>query len=58
MTVHTFGTHTIKHRWAHGLVGFASGAGAGKAIELENGSFSDGEAENNFNVTMIWSLKF
>lgn len=48
--LHTFGTHTIKHRWAHGLVGFASGAGAGKAMELENGSFNDGEAENNLNV--------
>lgn len=40
----TFGTQTIKHRWAHGLVGFANGAGAGKAT-LENGSFDDCEAK-------------
>lgn len=40
ISVHTFGTQTMKQRWAHGLVGLASGAGAGKAT-LENGSFDD-----------------
>lgn len=44
MRLHTFGTQTMKHRWAHGLVGLANGAGAGKAT-LENGSVDDCDAK-------------
>lgn len=52
----TFGTHTIKHLWAHGLVGFANGAGAGKAT-LENGSFDACEAKIQFETQVNFGIQ-
>lgn len=48
----------MKHRWTHGLVGLANGAGAGKAT-LENGSFGDCDATNhNETYSEISQFKF